>query len=141
VPLFVWHPGGPEGLSVATPVSIRDVPATVMDLIGAAGNHPMPGRSLRRFWNGDSTGGDVLYTEVRHAPKLPAWYPSTKGDLIGVQEGSLRLIRNGDGAIEVYDIAAAPLEQRNLVDDPELRGAITRLRDLADRARGAGRAP
>jgi arylsulfatase A-like enzyme len=126
---------------VATPVSIRDVPATVMDLIGAAGNHPIPGRSLRRFWNGDSTGGDVLYTEVRHAPKLPAWYPSTKGDLIGVQEGSLRLIRNGDGAIEVYDIAADPLEQRNLVADPELRGAITRLRELADRARGAGRAP
>ncbi|MEZ4588509.1 MAG: sulfatase [Gemmatimonadales bacterium] len=135
VPMIVWQPGGPAGTSVETPVSIRDVPATVLDLAGLGELERMPGRSLRRYWTGDSTPTEPLFTEVRHAPKLPAWYPSTKGDLLGAQEGWLRLIRNGDGAIEVYDIARDPLEQHDLAGDSTLAAPIQRLRRLVDEAR------
>lgn len=143
VPLLVWYPGAPRGLAVDTPVSIRDVAATIIDLAGAEPGS-VAGRSLRRFWAGELPPAEVrdtLYTEVRHAPKLPAWYPSTKGDLLGVQEGTLRLIRNGDGSFESYDIAVDPWEQDNLIDEAAFADRIARLKELAQRAKPASPGP
>jgi len=134
VPLVVWNPRGPAGRAVGAPVSIRDIPATVLDLAGLDDLEAMPGRSLRRYWAGDTTFAEPIYTEVRHAPKLPAWYPSTKGDLLGVQQDWLRLIKNGDGTIEVYDIARDPLERHDLSGDATLADRIGPLRRLAEEA-------
>ena len=53
VPLVMVDPkGGPAGRVVAEPVSLRDIPATVIDMLGLAGATPFPGRSLARFWAG-----------------------------------------------------------------------------------------
>jgi arylsulfatase A-like enzyme len=135
VPLVIRFPGRvPAGLTVPTPVSVRDLPATVVELLELPTPPAFPGRSLVRLWKGDSTP-DLIFTEVRHAPKLPAWYPSTIGDLLGVQEGMLRLIRNGDGRLEVYDLAADPEERHDLSGDPALAPRIARLAELAERAR------
>lgn len=141
VPLLLLFPGGvPAGIEVATPVSTRDLPATIVDLVGSLGRAPFPGRSLRRFWEDSAPSGEVLYAEVRRAPKLPSWYPSTRGDLLSVQEGTVRFIKNSDGTEEVYDIAVDPLEQRNLVSEAKLLDRVGRLRALVDSARLAGSA-
>jgi arylsulfatase A-like enzyme len=51
VPLLVAYGNNlPAGGRVATPVSIRDIPATVMSLTSLSGGAPFPGRSLERFW-------------------------------------------------------------------------------------------
>ena len=53
VPLLVIFPGRvPEGQVVREAVSLRDIPATVVDLIGGLDGSPFPGRSLTRTWNG-----------------------------------------------------------------------------------------
>lgn len=55
VPLLLRFPGRvPAGRRVATHVSLRDVPATVLDLIGIPEPHPLPGATLRAAWE-DST--------------------------------------------------------------------------------------
>ena len=51
VPLVIVDPKGvPADRVVAEPVSLRDVPATVVDLLGLGRDAPFPGRSLARFW-------------------------------------------------------------------------------------------
>ena len=54
VPLVIVDPKGvPANRVVAEPVSLRDVPATVVDLLSLGRDAPFPGRSLARFWGPD----------------------------------------------------------------------------------------
>ena len=43
-------PGAPAGRVVTDPVSLRDLPATVVDQLGLSAGSPFPGRSLAAFW-------------------------------------------------------------------------------------------
>ena len=55
VPLVMVLPARnrPQG-AIGEPVSLRDVPATIADLVGPGTKSPFPGRSLTRFWRGPS---------------------------------------------------------------------------------------
>ena len=69
VPLLVVAPRRvPSGRIVPTPVSLRDLPATVVDLLGLASESPFPGRSLARHWSSPSTptpeNDELILTET-----------------------------------------------------------------------------
>ena len=51
VPLVILSPGAPAGRVVESPVSLRDLPATVVDLLGLPAGSPFPGRSLAAYWH------------------------------------------------------------------------------------------
>ena len=61
VPLLIIFPSRvPAGKSVSALVSLRDLPATVMDLLHLKGGTQFPGSSLARFWDGNrDPGGPV----------------------------------------------------------------------------------
>jgi hypothetical protein len=68
VPLLIIARGlVPSGRTIARPVSVRDLPATVVDLLGLGHQSPFPGRSLARHWAAESTRADepedLLLTE------------------------------------------------------------------------------
>src|SRR5262249_8714844 len=50
VPLVILAPGAPAGRVVDSPVSLRDLPATVVDQLGLRAGSPFPGRSLAAYW-------------------------------------------------------------------------------------------
>ncbi len=50
VPLVILSPGAPAGRVVFAPVSLRDLPATVIDQLGLADGSPFPGHSLAAYW-------------------------------------------------------------------------------------------
>ena len=50
VPLVILSPLAPAGKEVNTPVSLRDLPATVVELLGLESGSPFPGRSLAAHW-------------------------------------------------------------------------------------------
>ena len=50
VPLVILSPRAPAGTHVSTPVSLRDLPATVVDLVGLQAESPFPGHSLAAYW-------------------------------------------------------------------------------------------
>ena len=55
VPLVIVPPAGKPAQQVVTETaSIRDLPATVVDILGFKAGSPFPGDSLARFWNGSS---------------------------------------------------------------------------------------
>ncbi|MGC8639073.1 MAG: sulfatase-like hydrolase/transferase [Isosphaeraceae bacterium] len=51
VPLLILSPTAPAGKVVENAVSLRDLPATVVDLLGLSADSPFPGRSLAAYWN------------------------------------------------------------------------------------------
>ncbi len=54
VPLVILAPGAPAGRTVNDPASLRDLPATVVDLLNLATGSPFPGSSLAACW-GDAS--------------------------------------------------------------------------------------
>jgi arylsulfatase A-like enzyme len=135
VPLIVTWPGRvPAGLRLSHPVGIRQLAATIMDLTGSDGHSPFPGPSLASGWAvpAPPTNTPPIFNQVGHATGLPDWYPVSKGDMFAVLDGGLRLIRNGDGAVELYDFQRDPGERTNLAGDSVRQAAMTRLAQMVD---------
>ena len=66
VPLVILVPGGSAaGRVVSEPVSLRDLPATFVDLLGYAQDSPFPGKSLARYWQaGSGQNGTFLVARL-----------------------------------------------------------------------------
>lgn len=140
VPLVVVPPGKrvvPPGF-IKTPVSLRDLPATVVDLVGLEGGTPFPGRSLARFWaNGQQRGPQVaslVLSEVEPRPEC-AMPPGIARAL--VTDGKV-YVRAPDGQEELYDLATDPFETHNLLKGTDAH-SVDRYRGLLGQVlRGPG---
>jgi arylsulfatase A-like enzyme len=135
VPLVMVMPGVlPEGERVAEPVTLRDLPATILDLVGAAGASGIPGQSLV----GHARGGQPvaatspLLSELDWYDWSPEWTPIHRGDMTSLVEGRLHYIRNGDGEDELYDAVADAAEATDLSAEPSMRRDLDRLRAALD---------
>jgi arylsulfatase A-like enzyme len=133
VPLLAILPDGAHaGRSVAEPVSLRDLPATVADLLGLGGVSPFPGRSLARHWDPSARPDSApMLSEVdgpaKSAPNLGR-SPAFRGPIKALISGREVYIRNGDGIEEVYDLATDPSQTRNLAGSPAVLPRLEALR-------------
>jgi arylsulfatase A-like enzyme len=115
VPLVIRFPPRLPSATIRRPVSLRDIPATVLELAGISCPGCFPGVSLTRALRSDTaTELSPRFSEVTKGLRLPERYPNSKGDLRSLIEAELHYILNGDGSEELYDLAADPLEQANL---------------------------
>ena len=138
VPLLFLGPTGAadSGTRVATPVSLRDVPATLLDLAGLP-DSLLPGTSLAGAWSAPATWpGSPLFSELQKGIRTPPDEPVSRGDMHSLYAGRLHYILNGDGEVELYDLETDPMETRNLAGAPAWHArqeALDRtLRQLAD---------
>ncbi|MEO8139179.1 MAG: sulfatase [Gemmatimonadota bacterium] len=116
VPLIAVWPGHlPTGLRVPETVSLRDVPATILELAQVGSGGRIPGQSLAWAWTDAAAPSPALaFSEVSRG-KGSARVPSAKGDMYSVVADSFHFIRNGDGVEELYQIHADPLEAEDLI--------------------------
>lgn len=140
VPLIIAGPGIPAGVQVTEPVTLRDVPSTVLELARAGVEAQLPGRSLAGYWRhtGDSLGaGDAspIFAEVDYARNLPASIPVSQGAMKSVVEDGHHLIRAADGSEEFFDVRGDPWERHNLMRDTSRNGILERARALIQQAR------
>lgn len=123
VPLVMVKPGTiPSTRRVSAAVSIRDLPATILDLAGV--KHELPGESLRSLW--ESPGLRRAYpalSELRYNSRLPVTSLASKGSLASAVDEAMQVIRSGAGRFEAFDLAADPL-------------GVVRADTLTDRFRG-----
>ncbi len=117
VPLVVVYPGTvPAGVRVQRPVSLRDIPTTVLHVVTGSVDHTFPGHSLV-----DSTRwGDTVPLEpllsVRQKPYLAKpWEPSFQGTMRSVLQFPYHLIRHDGGQEELYRVDLDPAEARDRV--------------------------
>ena len=144
VPLVIVEPSGvPAGRVVAEPVSLRDIPATIADLIRAPNpDAPFPGRSLGRFFGGDPNAigppSEPLVIETSKPIFLTnqGREPAAKGPMKSLVAGGMHYIRSGDGSEELYALKTDPEERLNLAGAPVARQVLQRFRaSLATKAR------
>ena len=142
VPLLVLGGDkGPAGLRIGTKVSLRDLAPTVLDVSGQGGKSPFPGRSLARYWSGDSAAkldAPPLASELSPKAQLIADFaPRVRGIRSVIMDGrhyiaNGRNVRSGKVEEELYDVASDPREERNLIGVDSLSEVVGRLRATLD---------
>jgi arylsulfatase A-like enzyme len=133
VPLLVAYGDNlPAGSRVPTPVSIRDIPATVTSLAGMATISPFPGRSLERYWArapGDSAQAlEPVFSELTDIRGAP----TTKSLVVGRYHYIW-----GENRVEaLFDFETDPEELTNLVTRENLELVTSMRRMIAPHIRG-----
>ena len=130
VPLVVLFPERvPAGARVSARASLRDLPATLLDLAGVTGPL-LPGQALTQLW-GDSSAGLALSPALAEADfdaaNAPEWTPLSNGDMKSLYSGDLHYIRNGDGTEELYDLSTDPSESNDVSRAEHLQAAVLEL--------------
>jgi arylsulfatase A-like enzyme len=141
VPLLVIAPRGvPQGRIVSTPVSLRDLSATVLDLVGLGRESLFPGRSLARFWDpgtaGDPSSADPVLSEHENE-----WLPASDRSSQSLSTGEMVYIRNTRGDEELYNIAVDPMEARNLAGSADARPVLEHFRTTLEQLLADTRTP
>jgi arylsulfatase A-like enzyme len=121
VPLLVISPTVPAGRAVAEPVSLRDLPATVVDLLGLAAGAPFPGRSLADHWRPATGPGRPITSPALSEASIPFDFhprrgrpPAHRGYVMSLLSGGQHYLRDGAGQEELYDLEGDPRELHNL---------------------------
>jgi arylsulfatase A-like enzyme len=135
VPLvIVAKKGVPSGRLVAEPVSLRDLPATIVDLLGLAHSAPFPGRSLARYWSDNDPAkagaSEPLLMEAGKPLGLTnqGREPVAKGPMKSLIAEGMHYIKEADGLEELYLLRTDPEEQLNLAGFPIAAQPLRRFR-------------
>jgi arylsulfatase A-like enzyme len=139
VPLTIRFPNAIRmGTTVGQFVSLRDLPATLLEFAGVSG-HPLPGTSLSVLWREGMSAADlspaVSTLIVGDAPHhfAPDFWPVRRGSMRSAIADGFHYIRNGDGVEELYDLAADPRGTSDISRRPENAVVLGRLRSIVDR--------
>jgi len=122
VPLVILSPTAPAGRVVDSPVSLRDIPATVVDLLGLSAASPFEGRSLSAYWKlapGAVPQGftSPALSEKLNKPTFEAVGADGRrcaGFQISLVAMGHHYIRDSLGDEQLYDLTTDPLELLNL---------------------------
>lgn len=138
VPLLILFPSRvPENKRIQTPVSLINLPATILDLLGIKGKTILPGSSLAQFWNingKDSNRAEGVISEVKYHPNMPEWFPTSKGEMKSLVVGNYQYILNGDGSEEIYNYVNDVWEKQDIVNTPEGRRLLVQFRKMLEKA-------
>jgi arylsulfatase A-like enzyme len=137
VPLVMACPKRlPAGRVVADCVSLRDIPATIVDVLGLAGKSPFPGRSLARLWNGNEQVGTrsgeplLMETDKPIGSTNQGREPVARGPMKSLIAEGMHYIRRGDGLEELYLLKSDPHEQDNLANFGFVSEPLRRFRTV-----------
>ncbi len=147
VPLVIRPPSGMDtSRVVGETVSLRDLPATIVDLAGLGAGSPFPGASLARFWrkpssgNGDgSRDNEPVVSELRFPnPILPDQGRGLQpwGPLISLAHDRFIYIRNErDGSEQLFDQRSDPTESNDKSRNDSMRPVLENFRRRFDQFR------
>jgi arylsulfatase A-like enzyme len=139
VPLLMISPAAPPGLTVSEPVSLRDLPATVVALLGLDAGSTFSGRSMAEYWHSTPGAGESRTPTALSEVDIPAVIipergrgPNQRGFTMSLVAGSMHYLLDIRGTEELYDLAADPAEQHNLRNDQSHNPALVRFRNSLD---------
>jgi len=129
VPLLVRYPAAVPPGRVGTLVSLKDVPATILELAGVPGGHEIQGTSLSKTWKqpGQPALGDVV-AELGKGINEGPLARNYGGKVVSRLDGRFHYIRNGGGSEELYDYVADPRELVDRASDPAVQDVLLRMR-------------
>jgi arylsulfatase A-like enzyme len=132
VPLVISFPTRlPQGVRVEEPVGLRDLPATIAELVNFQGEPRFPGNSLARYWTkGEASEipATPLLSEVSKTIRERPEWPASKGDMKSLVVNGLHYIKHSDGREELYDFDHDVNEERDLALSEEGHRVLGQLR-------------
>ena len=149
VPLLIVPPAALRTRRVVSQtVSLRDLPATIVELAGQGTGSPFPGRSLSRLWadptpGGDPVAGDSVVSELSAPNPInpnQGRSPAYRGPLVAIAERDLVYIQNaGDGTEELYNERDDPRELINRARAAASQPVLEHFRPVSASGKGAAR--
>jgi arylsulfatase A-like enzyme len=135
--LMVGHERIPAGRTVAQPVSLCDIPATVVDLLGVQSDHPFPGRSVAGLWQtrgqeGVRSVANALLMETTKPELLMngGREPAARGPMRSVVVSGMHYIQMADGTYELFNLEADVEEKADLANHVVFQPILFELRNL-----------
>jgi arylsulfatase A-like enzyme len=144
VPLVIVPPVASRSQRVvAETVSLRDLPATIVNIVGLDADAPFPGETLARFWKGPSPPAAKRASNnqaLAEVVPVDDFSPDT-AQLLERRWPLAALIvddwayirREGDVREELFHLGEDPGETRNLAGDPARKLAVGRMREALGR--------
>jgi arylsulfatase A-like enzyme len=121
-------------------VSLRDLAATIVDVLGFQADPLFPGESLARFWQGSPPGdtdtaaaSDPALSEVvpleSFGPDPSQWFTKPRWPLAALIDGDWTYIRReADRHEELFHLRGDARERHNRAAEPALQPVLERLR-------------
>lgn len=139
VPLVMVSRETPADRVVFHPVSLSDLPATVVDRLGLAEGSPFPGHSLTSTWKGspaDSAGVKVspALSEQANRSARANGHPEPgpggfdPGFQMSLVASAHHYIRNGEGKERLFDLRNDPMELHDIAGSAENGPLLQSLR-------------
>lgn len=129
VPLIVvWPERIPAGERITTPVSLQSLPSTFQEILQLGDEFPgdsLAGYLLPEFQPPEQP--TLIRAEIASQAAFPPCHgnsPVAAGSMQCARLGPLKYILNGDGLLELYDLARDPTEADNLVFDERFQTAV-----------------
>jgi arylsulfatase A-like enzyme len=153
VPLLIIPPGGTTTKHVVkAAVSLRDLAATIVDVLDLEAGSPFPGSSLARYWDRRSTTLPLPPASVEpalsevvpgFATNVDAYgLPNKSWPLGALNDGDWSYIR-GEGNVreELFRVSKDTREQHNLARDPAAQPILERMHQILGRLTGGPLVP
>lgn len=136
VPLVVRFPRAANGgKRVTTAVSLRDLPATLLESVEPGAGEALPGHSLLPAIVGEVTPRSPAISELLSRPWLPEHIPASQGTMHSiVSDGMHYIYSHGSGRGELYALAQDYWQQHDLSATADGRRRAARLRARLDEA-------
>lgn len=142
VPLFAAFPGEiPAGVQISTALTLKDLPATILDLVGIQDSRIL-GQSLRPLLQNDRSAAvpavSPLVSTVKPHPRpdvfpLHRYSPARYGEMNSVLDDGDYLIRQANGVERLYAFQSGPSENVDIAADEAHQDRLQELRELLDR--------
>jgi arylsulfatase A-like enzyme len=121
VPLIYWEPGKiPAGVRIDHPVTGASLPATLLDLSGAANQKEFPTSSLAHLWSHPEFANDWPdpISEMEKHIYSPVAHPAHSGWLKAIVDPEWQLILSEKLPPELYAWRSDPKETMNIAPTP-----------------------
>jgi arylsulfatase A-like enzyme len=138
VPLLIVMPANKQHQGIVREaVSLRNLAATVTDLVGPGSASVFPGESLAKYWQtpfpgAANVGGQEIVSELSSPNPVDANQgrsPARRGPLVSLASGDFVYIRNeGDGSEELFDEHLDPRELTNRALTDAMQPLLQRFR-------------
>jgi arylsulfatase A-like enzyme len=135
VPLLIIWNGAPAGLSIPEPVSLRDLPATAVDLTQLGSGSPFPGRSLAECWREKPGAKKDRVSQAASEVDIPVVIgpergrgPTQRRFTMSLVVESFHYLVDIAGTEELYDLTNDPREVQNLKNEPDKKQTLDRCR-------------
>ncbi|MEO6445543.1 MAG: sulfatase [Gemmatimonadaceae bacterium] len=116
VPLLVIYPPAvPMGRRFSRPVTGRDIPATVLDVVGVPRDSSIGGVSLAELWRDSTARTSDVVSELEQNTRPVLRFRNALGPMKSLINDTLHVIRDGARVLEAYRYRVDPAERMELV--------------------------